>query len=140
MSKFPSSSRAYLIPYMHQYENGCRLKTKECVKLRKIAYIPEKSHFRLILSYFSKCYYCIMRIFKFLIVGAIGLSVNLGIFHTLYVLGVQYLIGSISALLIAMVVGFVLQKYWTFEERSHERTRIQFMFYVALSLCNLGVN
>lgn len=81
-----------------------------------------------------------MRVFKFLITGAIGLSVNLGVFRTLYVLGVPYLTGSISALLIAMVVGFVLQKYWTFEERSHERTRAQFMLYGMLSLCNLGVN
>lgn len=81
-----------------------------------------------------------MRVFKFLITGAIGLSVNLGVFHTLYVLGVPYLAGSVSALLIAMVVGFVLQKYWTFEERSYERTRTQFMLYGMLSLCNLGVN
>lgn len=81
-----------------------------------------------------------MRIFRFLSTGAIGLSVNLGIFHTLYVLGVPYLAGSISALLIAMIVGFVLQKHWTFEERSRERTRTQFMLYVTLSLCNLGVN
>ena len=81
-----------------------------------------------------------MRIFKFLATGAIGLSVNLGVFQILYVRGVPYLIGSMSALFIAMIVGFVLQKYWTFEERSPERTRIQFILYAALTLCNLGVN
>ncbi len=81
-----------------------------------------------------------MRILKFLIAGATGLSVNLGVFHMLYVLGVPYLGGSIVSFFIAMVVGFMLQKYWTFEERTLGRARTQFMFYATLALCNLAVN
>jgi putative flippase GtrA len=72
--------------------------------------------------------------------GAIGLTVNLGIFRALYVLGVPYLIGSIAAFLVALVVGFILQKYWTFEERTNERAHKQFMLYSTLALCNLVVN
>ncbi len=81
-----------------------------------------------------------MHVMKFLIAGGAGLSVNLGIFHTLYVLGVPYLAGSVIAFLISMVVGFTLQKYWTFEERTLERARTQFMLYGTLALCNLAVN
>ena len=81
-----------------------------------------------------------MRILKFLIAGATGLSVNLGVFHMLYVLGVPYLAGSIVSFSIVMVVGFMLQKFWTFEEHTLERTRTQFTLYATLALCNLAAN
>jgi len=81
-----------------------------------------------------------MRILKFLITGGIGLSVNLGIFHVLYVFGVPYLTGSVVAFFVAMVVGFILQKYWTFDEHMLERARTQFLLYATLALCNLAVN
>lgn len=81
-----------------------------------------------------------MRVLRFGIAGLLGISVNLGVFHLLYILGVHYLMGSIVAFFIAMLVGFVLQKYWTFEERTHERASKQLMLYSMLALCNLGVN
>lgn len=81
-----------------------------------------------------------MRIVKFLITGAIGISVNLGVFHALYVFGVPYLAGSIAALLVSMVIGFILQKYWTFEDRAPERVHTQFALYAALALGNLALN
>lgn len=81
-----------------------------------------------------------MRVLKFLITGAIGISVNLGVFHALYVLGVPYLAGSIAALFVSMIVGFVLQKYWTFEDHAPERVRAQFALYAALALGNLAIN
>ena len=81
-----------------------------------------------------------MRVLKFFITGAVGLSVNLGIFHALYVLGVPYLIGSVIAFLIAIIVGFTLQKYWTFGDYSPKRVHTQFMQYAALALGNLALN
>jgi putative flippase GtrA len=81
-----------------------------------------------------------MRVGKFLLSGLVGLSVNLGVFRSLYVLGVPYLAGSAVAFSIALVVGFVLQKYWTFGERTPERARTQFVLYAMLALCNLAVN
>lgn len=81
-----------------------------------------------------------MRVLKFLIAGGIGLTVNLGLLHVLVVFGVPYLTGSVTAFIVSMIVGFILQKYWTFGERSHERARKQFMLYTTLALCNLGVN
>lgn len=81
-----------------------------------------------------------MRVLKFLTVGAIGISVNLGIFHALYVIGVPYLIGSVCGLLVAMVIGFLLQKYWTFENYAFESLRVQFVLYAGLALGNLVLN
>lgn len=81
-----------------------------------------------------------MRVLKFVLSGIVGLGVNLGIFHTLYVFNVPYLTGSITAFLVAMCVGFILQKYWAFEEQTLERVRTQFMLYTALALGNLALN
>lgn len=81
-----------------------------------------------------------MRALRFLITGGIGLSVNLGVFHTLYVLGVPYLIGSILGFIFALFVGFTLQKYWTFEEHTRGRVHRQFVLYSTLAVCNLAVN
>ncbi|MDE1919374.1 MAG: GtrA family protein [Patescibacteria group bacterium] len=81
-----------------------------------------------------------MRVLKFLATGIIGMSVNLTLFHALYVIGVPYLAGSALAFLAALVVGFLLQKYWTFEDRARERLRAQFALYAALALTNLAVN
>lgn len=81
-----------------------------------------------------------MRVLKFLVAGGIGVSVNLGLFHLLYVAGVPYLTGSIVALLVSMVVGFLLQKYWTFEDRMLAGAHVQFLQYAALALGNLALN
>lgn len=80
------------------------------------------------------------RIVKFLVAGMIGVSVNLGVFHLLYLAGVPYLAGSAGGFLVAVVVGFVLQKFWTFTNSSHEYTRKQFFWYALLALANLALN
>ncbi|HCR52236.1 TPA: hypothetical protein DIV48_01140 [Candidatus Kaiserbacteria bacterium] len=81
-----------------------------------------------------------MRVLKFLVAGATGVSVNLGIFHVLYVAGIPYLGGSAIAVLLSMTVGFLLQKYWTFEDRTPERMPVQFFQYAMLALGNVAFN
>ncbi|MCC6290738.1 GtrA family protein [Candidatus Nomurabacteria bacterium] len=81
-----------------------------------------------------------MRGLKFFLTGLVGLSVNLGVFNLLYLLGLPYLYGSVMSFLVAMVVGFLLQKYWTFEDCSRERAYVQFASYAALTSCNLLLN
>lgn len=81
------------------------------------------------------------RVLRFLTSGTIGISVNLGTLHLLVtIFDVHYLLSSIIALSISMVVGFLLQKYWTFEEHSTDRAPMQFVFYVSLALFNLSLN
>lgn len=82
----------------------------------------------------------VMRILKFLTTGIIGVSVNLGLFYVLNIIGVPYLAGSAAAFLCALLVGFVLQKYWTFEDCAPGRLRSQFAQYAALALANLVLN
>jgi putative flippase GtrA len=81
-----------------------------------------------------------MRVLKFLITGTVGLIVNLGVFHALYVFGVPYLTGSVTAFFIALAIGFILQKYWTFEDHTSEHVHTQFAFYTVLALGNLTFN
>lgn len=81
-----------------------------------------------------------MRVSKFLIVGGIGLTVSLGLLHMFVVFGAPYLLGSIIAFSIALIVGFTLQKYWTFGDRTAGRTELQFTQYTALALTNLALN
>lgn len=77
---------------------------------------------------------------KFLATGLIGISVNLGTYELLLKLGVNYLWGSVLALSTSTVVGFILQKYWTFGERSRERAWAQFVLYASVAVVNLGIN
>ncbi len=82
-----------------------------------------------------------LRLLKYLISGGIGLSVNLfayGFF--VEIMGTHYLMGSMLALSLSTVIGFVLQKFWTFEEPSRDRAGMQFVQYAALAVCDLGIN
>lgn len=81
-----------------------------------------------------------MRILKFLVSGLIGLSVNLSIFRLLSHLGVSYLTCSVVAFVAALFVGFILQKYWTFDGALSRQTHVQFLSYTILALTNLAVN
>lgn len=67
--------------------------------------------------------------------------VNLGSLHLLVdVAGAHYLPSSIIAVSLSTVVGFLLQKYWTFAERSSERAVAQFGLYVGIAIANICVN
>lgn len=81
------------------------------------------------------------RVAKYLVTGLIGMSVNLGLYRALveYV-HVHYLTGSIIAVSCSTIVGFLLQKYWTFGERTHERVHTQFALYIGVALLNIGLN
>ena len=81
-----------------------------------------------------------MRVLKFLATGAIGVTVNLGTLHLLVLGGMFYLYASLMAYALATVVGFVLQKFWTFGDRMAGVTRVQFALYVVVTLCNLALN
>lgn len=81
------------------------------------------------------------RVARYLATGLIGISVNLGLYRVLVEYAhVHYLTGSIIAVSCSTVVGFVLQKYWTFGERTHERVHTQFMLYIVVALANIGLN
>lgn len=82
-----------------------------------------------------------MRIIKYLASGCIGIVVNLGsLFILADLFGFYYLSSSILAVSFSTVVGFLLQKYWTFEAGSSQGTRRQFVLYVAVAILNILLN
>jgi putative flippase GtrA len=82
----------------------------------------------------------LMQVARFLLTGMVGLTVNLGVFHMLYIIHIPYLIGSAGAFLVSMIVGFLLQKHWTFNDQSSDLVHRQFTLYVTLALVNLAIN
>lgn len=83
----------------------------------------------------------LMRILRFLATGIVGLVVNLGsleVFVTFFKL--HYLMGSVCAFTLALIVGFLLQKYWTFADHDASRVHTQFAQYTGLALTNLALN
>ncbi len=56
------------------------------------------------------------------------------------VLGFWYLGSSVVALVFGFFTSFILQKFWTFRNRSLERVRIQLPLHLLLSLSNIVLN
>lgn len=52
----------------------------------------------------------------------------------------EYQVGIVVGFLLALAVTFLLQKYWTFQDRSRARARRQFAFYTFFALGNLAGN
>ena len=81
------------------------------------------------------------RVLRFLISGGISATTN---FATLYILteffDVWYLLSSVIALVLSLIVSFLLQKFWTFQNYSLERVHIQVPLHATLALCNLVFN
>lgn len=82
-------------------------------------------------------------LFKYGIVGATGGLLQIA---TLYVwvdilhLSALYLLGSVVGFCIALVVTFLLQKYWTYSNRGAWRTRKQALSYSVVALSGLILN
>ena len=83
----------------------------------------------------------IVRIAKYIVSGVIGLSVNLGLYHALVEYAhMPYLFGSVIAIACSTAVGFLLQKFWTFEEDTLARVQAQFALYALVALVNIILN
>jgi len=83
----------------------------------------------------------IKQLIKFAFVGAIGTIVNLTI---LYILTefflVYYIISEIFAFIVATINNYILNKFWTFKEKLHEKLIKKYVKYVAISLIALILN
>lgn len=77
---------------------------------------------------------------RYLASGGLGLAVNMSMFALLVNISPHYLIASTAAITISTVVGFILQKYWTFGDRAHARAWWQFLLYGCVALINLSLN
>ncbi len=71
-------------------------------------------------------------------VGAVTLLSLLFLFNS--ILDVHYLTASVAAYLIAFVVSFLMQKFFTFEDKATKMIERQFGIFVFIGVINLGAN
>jgi putative flippase GtrA len=51
-----------------------------------------------------------------------------------------YLVGAMLGFVLAVIITFFLQKYWTFRDRTQKHARRQLLGYTIVALINLGIN
>lgn len=83
----------------------------------------------------------LFHLLRYLISGGTAAVTNVGILFLLVQFGnIHYLLSSIIAYLLAIVVSFTLQKFWTFQDRPTHDIQSQFFRYVTVVLANLALN
>jgi len=79
---------------------------------------------------------------KYIIAGGTAALIQLSLFYLLIqLLGVSlYLLATSGAFVVALIVSFILQKFWTFGDNSLDRIKRQFTIYGTIALTNLFLN
>lgn len=80
---------------------------------------------------------------RYAIAGVCGITVQTATLYAwISLLGFQetYLLGALIAFCCALVVTFILQKFWTFRDRSLGGAHTQFLFYTVVAILNLAMN
>ena len=78
---------------------------------------------------------------KFIVSGGTAALVSLVLFYVFWnVLHVWYLLASVLSFMLSVVVGFYLQKYFTFKDVSKSNTRKQAVVFLLVSILNLLIN
>jgi len=78
---------------------------------------------------------------KYIISGSISAVILLGILYVLTdIFGMWYITSDIIAFSVALIVSFVLQKFWTFRDDDLGRMRKQFAIYASLGVVNFFLN
>src|SRR6185436_4502499 len=75
--------------------------------------------------------------------GAFGAFVQtflLYVWVTLLGFHETYLLGAFFGFCVALIVTFLLQKYWTFRDRTTHRTHRQLFWYSVVALINVAIN
>ena len=84
------------------------------------------------------------KIIRYLISGGSAAVVNLSVYYVvvnvIYKDEKVYVVASIYAFLAAFLVSFLLQKYWTFKERTPGLVKKQMMMYLATAAMNIVLN
>lgn len=78
---------------------------------------------------------------RYLIAGGIVVSVNiLALYFFIEYTGFHYLISVAMAFVIALVVSFTLQKFWTFQDYSIDVVHQQASLYAVVAIINFFLN
>jgi putative flippase GtrA len=80
-------------------------------------------------------------IIKFIIAGGTAFVVNIvALFVFTDIIGIHYLTSTVLAFLVAFIISFVLQKFWTFRDHSSDQLHVQGILYLIMQGVNLGLN
>ena len=82
-----------------------------------------------------------MKVIRFIIAGGSAFSVNiffLYIFTEFF--GLWYIFSATIAFVLSFLVGFSLNKFWTFAESSADFIHSQMFIYLSVNLINLTIN
>lgn len=78
---------------------------------------------------------------RFAITGGLAALVDLVGLKTLVdLVGIDYLIATVIAYALAIIVNFSMQKFWVFVDKENSKVARQFSQFLALSLANLVIN
>lgn len=81
------------------------------------------------------------KIFRYIISGGTAAVVDLSLLYLFTdIFGIWYLFSAVGAFLVAFLVSFNLQKYWTFKDGSKDRIKTQAAGYFLITAINLGLN
>lgn len=81
------------------------------------------------------------RMVRFIVTGISAFLTTLFLLYTFTEwFSLWYLYSATIAYAISIIVSFILQKYWTFENGTSHATRIQFARFVSLNVVNIGLN
>jgi putative flippase GtrA len=81
------------------------------------------------------------RIIRYLFSGGTAAAVNIGLlFVFTHYAHFHYLVSGVLAFCSAVVVSFLMQKKWTFQDHSQEDTHRKFVIYLTVSTINLVAN
>ena len=81
------------------------------------------------------------KIVRYGIAGSIGAFSNFTLFYALtYGLKVWYVFASIISFSIALIISFILQKFWVFNNREIGKIHSQFLSYLVIGSINLVCN
>ncbi|HVB19801.1 MAG TPA: GtrA family protein [Candidatus Paceibacterota bacterium] len=81
------------------------------------------------------------KVAKYIVSGGVATVTNLVVLYTLTdFFRVYYLVSSVFAFIVSVIVSFSMQKFWTFEDTSRDALHMQFAFYSLVILANLVLN
>jgi putative flippase GtrA len=83
----------------------------------------------------------VQKIARFLISGILATATNISIlFLLVHFAGLHYLPASIASYLLSLIVGFSLQKFFTFRDHASNKASVQFSLYTLVTCLNLILN
>lgn len=81
------------------------------------------------------------KVFKYIVSGGSAAIVDIFFLYVFTdIVGLWYVLSAILAFIIAFFVSFLLQKYWTFGDKSNHNIHRQGLLYLFISLLNLCLN